>query len=464
MKPRADRFQEKSHEALDLVVLQGSLQRTTERFVAARETASGERADWEDLRTRARAARAGGMAKLDLYLVQLERNVLKNGGSVFWAQDAAEARDYVIGVAKRRGVRLAIKSKSMATEEIGLNEALEAAGVKPVETDLGEYIIQLAHDTPSHFLAPAIHWTKEAVGELFTRELGAVPTTDPAALTAIARVALRRDFLSATMGITGANFAVADTGSIVVVENEGNARLTTSAPAVHVAIVGIDKVVAQFADLEPLLMVLPRSATGQRLSTYVSILNGVRRSDETDGPEEFHLVLLDNGRTQLLGDPEARESLYCVKCSACLAVCPVFRRAGGHAYGWVYQGPIGSVLTPGLLGVEHAATLPFASSLCGACRDACPIKIDIPRMLVHMRQRVIEEVERPKSPWSSWMMALAARVMASPTGFSVLGRMGYWGQRLGGKWFVPGPMAAWARGRAVPQIARRPLRALVRDR
>lgn len=465
MKPAAERFHEQADRALDLVQLQGALHRTTSRFVDLRLAAVAERPDWESLRARARAARLEAISNLDRYLTQFEASVQANGGTVWWARTAEEACQHVTAIARRRGVTIAVKSKSMATEEIGLNQALEAAGVTPVETDLGEYIIQLAHDTPSHFLAPAIHWTKERVGDLFARTLDVPLTTEPGELTAIARRTLRERFLTASMGITGANFAVAETGSIVVVENEGNARLSTSLPPVHVAVIGIDKIVPRFADLDPLLSVLPRSATGQRLSSYVSILNGMRRPGETDGPEEFHVVLLDNGRSRLLADPEARESLLCIRCAACLGVCPVYRRAGGHAYGWVYQGPIGAVVTPGLLGVEAAKDLPFASSLCGACRDACPIKIDIPRMLLHFRK---EAAALPSEPGTvgRWPLRLAAWVMASPVRFRLAGRMAYWLQRAagGGQWLAPGPAAGWARWRSVPQLAARPLRDLVRDR
>jgi len=468
MKPTANQFSAKATAALELVPLQRALTRTTTRFVAMRTQAAAERPDWEALRERGRAVREQALAGLDRHLVELERNVVKNGGRVFWARDADDACRYIREVAERRGVALAVKSKSMATEEIGLNEALLEARVTPIETDLGEFIIQLAGETPSHFLAPAIHWTKEEVAALFTRVLGAPPTDDVNQLTAEARRALRARFLQASMGISGANFAVAETGSIVIVENEGNARLTTSLPPVHVAVVGIEKVVPRFSDLEPLLMLLPRSATGQRLSTYVSILNGARRPGELDGPDEFHLVLLDNGRTRLLADPAARESLLCIRCAACLAACPVYRRAGGHAYGWVYQGPIGSVLTPGLLGVENASQLPFASSLCGACRDACPVKIDIPRMLTHFRALGVEQEEVKSPVWQAWFVDLAARIMSSPVGFALAGRLARMAQRVTGRgpWLggLPGPLGAWAKSRAVPRIAARPLRSLVNDR
>ncbi len=466
MEPRSDRFHETARAALAEPRLQAALAGATGRFEAARLAAREERGDWESLRDRARAVRWQAIEQLDRHLERLEDRVRANGGQVYWAEDAAAACRYITDLARRRGVTLAVKSKSMATEEIGLNQALEAAGVIPVETDLGEFIIQLARETPSHFLAPAIHWTRDRVGDLFHRELGEPRSDDPELLTRQARRALRQRFLSAGMGITGANFAVAETGTLVIVENEGNARLTTSLPRLHVAVMGIEKVIPTFADLDPLLTLLPRSATGQRMSSYVSLLQGPRRPGEPDGPDEFHLVLLDNGRTRILADPEARESLLCIRCAACLAVCPVYRRAGGHAYGWVYQGPIGAVLTPQLIGARRAAALPFASSLCGACRDACPVKIDIPRLLVHLRAQVAERIGRPAHPIAAAGVRLAARIMASPTTFRLAGRAAYWAQRLLGPTLtaLPGPARAWARDRALPRFAARPLRDRLQDR
>lgn len=466
MEPRSDRFHETARAALAEPRLQAALAGATERFAAARLAAREERPDWEALRDRARAVRWRAIEQLDRHLERLEERVQANGGQVYWAEDAGAACRYITDLARRRGVTLAVKSKSMATEEIGLNQALEAAGVRPVETDLGEFIVQLAGETPSHFLAPAIHWTRDSVGELFHRALNQPITDNPEALTRQARQALRERFLAAGMGITGANFAVAETGTLVILENEGNVRLTTSLPPVHVAVMGIEKVVPRFADLEPLLSLLPRSATGQRLSSYVSLLQGARRPGEPDGPEEFHLVLLDNGRSRILADPDGRESLLCIRCAACLAVCPVYRRAGGHAYGWVYQGPIGAVLTPQLIGPDRAAALPFASSLCGACRDACPVKIDIPRLLVHLRAQVTERVRRPGHPVAALGVRIAARIMASPTAFRLAGRAAYWAQRLLGPIVatLPGPARAWARDRSLPRFAARPLRDRVRDR
>lgn len=459
-----DRFHALADQALDTPPLQDVLHRTTERFARARLGAAREVADWNALRERGRAIRQAALDGLDRHLEELERRIVDRGGTVFWASTADEASRYIVDLARSRGVTVAVKSKSMATEEIQLNHAFEAAGITPVETDLGEFIIQLAHEHPSHFLAPAIHYSRQRVGDLFARTLGVPWTDDPARLTVIAREVLRARFRSAPMGVSGANFAVAETGTIVIVENEGNARLTTSWPRLHVAVMGIEKVIPRFADLDPLLRLLPRSATGQRLSSYVSLINGPRRPGEPDGPDELHLVLLDHGRSALLADPEAREALLCIRCAACLAVCPVYRRAGGHAYGWVYQGPIGSVLTPALLGEARAPTLPFASSLCGACRDACPVRIDIPRLLIHLRGHVTERVRRPRSPFRSLAVRLAAWVMISPARFRMAGRMAYWASRLLGRRglaLVSPAARAWSRGRELPLPARRPLRDLV---
>ena len=460
----ADRFHELADQALATPALQEVLHRTTDRFVQARLGAAREIDDWNALRERGRAARQAAIDGLDRHLEELERRVTAQGGHVHWASTGEEAARYVVDLARARGVTLAVKSKSMATEEIHLNQALEAAGITPVETDLGEFIIQLAHESPSHFLAPAIHYSRQQVADLFERTLGVPRTDDPTRLTAIAREALRVRFRTATMGVSGANFAVAETGTLVILENEGNARLTTSWPRLHVAVMGIEKVIPRFADLDPLLRLLPRSATGQRLSSYVSLLNGPRRPDEPDGPDELHLVLLDNGRAGILADAEARESLLCIRCAACLAVCPVYRRAGGHAYGWVYQGPIGSVLTPQLRGEAQAPTLPFASSLCGACRDACPVRIDIPRLLIHLRGHITERIKKPAAPMTALAVRLAAWTMASAGRFRLAGRLAYWGSRLLGRRVVaalPGPARVWARRRELPLPARRPLRDLV---
>ena len=296
---------------------------------------------------------------------------------------------YIIELARARGVKSVVKSKSMATEEIELNHALEAAGVRPVETDLGEYIIQLAHEKPSHIIVPAIHKTRGQISDLFEEKLREGRPNEVAEITAMARKRLRHEFLSAEMGITGANFLIAETGTVVLVENEGNIRLSTQVPKIHVAVVGIEKVIPRFDDLSVFLRLLPRSGTGQKQTAYVSFLNGPRQASPESG-FEFHLVLMDNGRTRILADEQMRESLYCIRCGACLNVCPVYQKIGGQAYGWIYPGPIGAVISPQLQSLGQSGDLPFASSLCGACRTACPVDINLPDLLLALRAKAKE--------------------------------------------------------------------------
>ena len=310
-----------------------------------------------------------------------------------FAADSAEANAIVGEIVRTRNIRVATKSKSMVSEELALNHALEAQGVEVFETDLGEYIIQLAEETPFHLVAPALHKTKEQVAQLFTEKLGIPYSDDIDALAAAARVALRDKFLQADLGISGANFLVAETGTLVIITNEGNGRLCTSAPRIHIGITGMEKVIPSMQDLSVFLRLLPRSATGQRITSYVSMVSGPRRAEDEDGPEEFHLILVDNGRSKMLADPHLREALYCIRCGACLNICPVYQKVGGHAYGWVYPGPIGAIVTPTLVGLGQAPDLPQASSLCGACREVCPIKINIPRMLLHLRQKSAEGLD-----------------------------------------------------------------------
>src|SRR5881409_2432598 len=390
-----DRF---LHEALDIA---------TTKFIALRREAFGDFPQGEALRDRARAIKEATLQRLDAHLETLVANVERVGGHVHFATTAEEARRIILDIARRTGARMAVKSKSMATEEIHLNDALQAIGVTPVETDLGEYIIQLAHERPSHIIAPAIHKTKGQVAELFSRELHRPGlAADPEVLTKIAREELREKFLQADLGITGANFAVAETGTVVLVTNEGNARLTTTCPRVHVALVGIEKVIPRLVDLPFFLKLLARAATGQKLSVYTTVLTGPRR------PEEFHLVLLDNGRSRILGSP-FRESLQCIRCGACLNACPVYRRIGGHAYGGVYAGPIGSILTPLYDSVSANPHLPHASSLCGACQTACPVKINIPHMLIGLRQ-LQQEQPGMKSRWEKLAYRLSCEVLRRP--------------------------------------------------
>jgi len=379
-----------------------SVQKATARFLGTRANVVGElgEARWQQLRQAGHDIRLHTLEHLDGYLALLEQRVTEAGGHVHWARDAAEANRIVLEIAARHGVKRAVKAKSMATEEIGLNHALAEAGISVLETDLGEFIIQLAGVGPSHIIVPAVHLTKEGIARLFTEKLGVDAPADPFALAAIARRTLRQAFLEADMGISGANFLVAETGTLVIVSNEGNGRMCTTLPRLHVAVVGIDKVVPDMESLNVLLKLLPRSATGQKMSCYISFITGPRGSDGEGGPQEFHLVLLDNGRTRILQDEIARQTLLCIRCGVCLNVCPVYNHVGGHAYGFAYSGPIGAILSPQLLGGKVAGDLPFASSLCGACAEYCPVKIPIPEILIQLRRRVVEgdRVEGPSAP------------------------------------------------------------------
>jgi L-lactate dehydrogenase complex protein LldF len=355
---------------------------------------------WEELRQAGHEIRLQAITHLDHYLVQMEEQVTQAGGHVHWARDAEEARAIVLQIAREHNVQRVVKAKSMASEEINLDHALQQAGIEALETDLGEYIVQLAGQMPSHIITPAAHMTREEIASLFRDKLGIQTSSDPFALAALARTRLREAFLAAEMGISGANFMVAETGTIVMVTNEGNGRMCTTLPPVHVAIAGIDKIVPDMASLTVLLKLLARSATGQKISTYTSFIQGPRRTAAESGAQEFHLLLLDNGRTRILADENARETMLCIRCGACLNICPVYNNVGGHAYGWVYSGPIGAILSPQLLGTSVAADLPFASTLCGACGEICPVKIPIPKILVHMRKRVVEgdDIEKPITP------------------------------------------------------------------
>ena len=372
--------------------LRRALQRVGTGFDSNRRQAIDEvtPATWEAWRDKAREIKTHTLAHLDYYLELLYDNVTKAGGQVHFATDAEQANAIVAGLAQSRNVRIATKSKSMVSEELQLNPVLESVGVDVYETDLGEYIIQLAEETPSHLVAPALHKSKEDVAHLFNQRLGLPYMEDIDELARSARELLRDKFLQADLGISGANFVVAETGTLVIITNEGNGRLCTSAPRIHIGITGMEKVIPSLQDLAVFLRLLPRSATGQRISSYVSMITGPRRLDDEDGPEEFHLVLVDNGRSRLLADPELREALHCIRCGACLNICPVYQKVGGHAYGWVYPGPIGAIISPALTGLKQAKDLPFASSLCGACREACPVKINLPRMLLHLRHKLAE--------------------------------------------------------------------------
>jgi L-lactate dehydrogenase complex protein LldF len=386
--------------------------------------------------------------------------VIAHGGLVHWARNAAEAADFVLATAKRHGAKLIVKSKSMTTEEIDLNERLGHHGLESVETDLGEYILQLNHERPYHIVAPALHLTRYDVAGIFERNLGVQNETVIENQTRVARQVLRAKFLDADIGISGANFLIADSGAVTIVENEGNARLSTSAPKVHIAIAGIEKMIPRAQDLATFLKLLGRSATGQPLTVYTSFLSGPRRLGEIDGPEEFHVVLLDGGRTKLLADETKRQSLYCIRCGACLNHCPVYRKIGGHSFPWVYSGPIGAILTPQFHGVESEPALPFASSLCGACAEVCPVKIDIPKILLELRADVKDAEKRNAE---NQMERAAFRAFAY-----IASRPRLWRRvmRMAAKAPVLkiGPIAAWLSQRELPPFPAKSFRELWKER
>jgi L-lactate dehydrogenase complex protein LldF len=461
-------FKKDSAVALNNQNLRKALRNTTDRFRSARKRASEESGDFETLRNKAREIKKETIEHLDVYLEMLEENVIKAGGKVHWAKDGEEACKIILDIALKRGVKSLVKSKSMATEEIELNHALEKAGIKTVETDLGEYIIQLANERPSHIIAPAIHKTKEDISKLFSEKLNIPLYTEPEQLTKVAREILRQEFLNADMGVSGVNFAVAETGTIAIVENEGNARLSTTVPRIHVALMGMEKVIPRFTDLALFLSVLIRSATGQKMSTYVSFITGPKRRKDMDGPEEFHLVIMDNGRSKILSSEETRESLYCIRCGACLNVCPVYRQVGGHSYGWVYSGPIGAIITPQLLGIDKAPELPFASSLCGACKDVCPVKIDFPKVLLELRKKVVEsKAKNGRGGGGELLERLAVKLwrfsMENKTVYNLLSSLSYflqypWLSNDGKLQFLPFPLSLWTKQRDFPAVARKTFR------
>lgn len=453
-------FYDRAEVALHDPQLKQALDRATTRFTAQRNSALDKMLDSDDVRDRARAARARALAQLDRYLEQLATNVEAAGGQVHWAWDAADARRIIADLCRSRDVRRIVKGKSMASEEVHLNQALEEAGFTVVETDLGEYIIQLAGQTPSHIVAPAIHWTKEQVSELFHQKLGVPRTDEIAQMTRTARERLRGEYLRADMGITGVNFGVAETGTIVLIENEGNGRLSSTAPRIHVALMGIERTVATIDDLLPLLQVLARSATGQKLSVYTNFVTGPARPGEVDGPEEFHLVLLDNGRSRILGS-EYVEALYCIRCGACLNACPVYGEIGGHAYGAVYPGPIGAVLTPNLDGLnEENRWLPHASSLCGACQEVCPVRIPLPDYLLKLRRDANEQLGA--APIERLAMRAWRIGMASAGLYRASGRLSRVGLKLLERRRrirrLPPPLDRWTHGRDFPPFAARSFR------
>ena len=452
-------FYRRSEDALANQHLRGALRSVTTRVLGLRQDALDRLPDSDQWRDHARQIRAHTLSRLDHYLDQFTSAVEARGGHVFYAATAADAVNYVRDLARARSLKLAVKSKSMISEEIDLNHHLEEAGVRVVETDLGEWVVQVGHDHPSHIVMPIIHKTRGDVAALFKETLGATDAevADVEAITQFARRKLRPEFLNADLGISGVNFGVAETGSICTCTNEGNGRLVTTLPKVHVAMMGIERIVPTSGDLAVMLQVLARSATGQNITAYTNVITGPRRAGadgaDPDGPEELHVVLLDNGRSRVLGS-ELAEILYCIRCGACLNACPVYQQIGGHAYGSVYPGPVGSVLTPALQGIKEFHDLPHASSLCGACRDVCPVRIDIPRMLLKLRA---EGVEHGQSPLWIGLGIHAFRAVATRPGLfrvagAVAARMTRWLARDGWITRLPGHLSAWTKTRDFPAM------------
>jgi L-lactate dehydrogenase complex protein LldF len=440
----------------------GAVQKATTRFLGGRaalvEILGQDR--WQKLRQAGHDVRLHAITHLDHYLEQAERAVARAGGHVHWARDAAEANRIILEVARLHQVKRVVKSKSMVTEEIGLNHAMEAAGIRVLETDLGEYIVQLLGAGPAHIVVPAFHLSKEEIADLFRKKLGVDAPAEAQQLCQIARRTLREEFLAADMGISGGNFLVAETGTIVMVTNEGNGRMCTTVPPLHVAVVAIDKVVPDWESLTVLLNLLARSATGQKITCYTSFITGPPRTRDETGPREYHLVLLDNGRSRILQSPECRETLLCIRCGACLNICPVYNSVGGYAYGWPISGPTGAMLAPQILGTVVAGALPFASTLCGACNEICPVKIPITDILLHLRHRAAEGdgAERPVAPATTRAAArLGAVALATP-----------WLYRFGSRllqivqapfrrdgWLpaLPPPLNRWTRARPFPAFS-----------
>ncbi|MFE0172905.1 LutB/LldF family L-lactate oxidation iron-sulfur protein [Streptomyces sp. NPDC059002] len=470
--PAPPAFPAAAREAVGDTRLRANLRHATHTIRDKRARAVAELDDWARLREAGKQIKDHTLRHLDRYLVQLEEAVVRAGGTVHWAADADEANRIVTGLVKATGEREVVKVKSMATQEIGLNEALEAEGIHAYETDLAELIVQLGKDRPSHILVPAIHRNRGEIRDIFRKEMAGwgrpAPeglTDTPAELAEAARLHLREKFLRAKVGISGANFMVAETGTLVVVESEGNGRMCLTLPETLISVVGIEKTVPTWRDLEVFLQTLPRSSTAERMNPYTSMWTGTTDAETADGPRTFHLVLLDNGRTDTLADEVGRQALRCIRCSACLNVCPVYERAGGHAYGSVYPGPIGAILSPQLRGTQSEidASLPYASSLCGACYEVCPVAIDIPEVLVHLRERVVQGGEATRNGTKVMLKpakghaAERAAMRAAGLAFARPGALRA-GQRIVSRTrrfhprTLPGPGRAWSATRDLPKV------------
>ena len=462
MKPNPEQYTATARTAVADPVLQKALAGLQDRFGRGTALAYQQLPEGPDLRHVAHDIRMDAIQHLDSLLDELAGNFRKNGGQVYFAQDAKDAVAYCLKVAQENNVKRVVKGKSMVTEEIRLNDALADAGIEALETDLGEYIIQLANEGPSHLIAPAVHKSKEDVGRLFTEKLGIDYTDDPPSLTRVARKALRGKFLAADMGLSGCNFACAETGHITTVSNEGNIRMASTLPRIHMVFMGMERIAARLQDLDILLRLLCRGAAAQKLGTYVSHISGPASPDNLDGPEQLHLVILDNGRSKMLADPDFREMLCCIRCAACLNVCPVYGKIGGHSYGFAYSGPVGAVVTPLLIGINRAADLCQGETLCGACQNACPVNIDLPRMLLLLRAKLADGDEKwqvsrrsslEKAAYQFW-----ARIMQNRRTYDLAVDAAQLLQRLlptnrGMLRFLPPPFNGWTKSRDMQPLA-----------
>ncbi len=465
MKIQSMHFKHTASMKLNDAVLQTAMKRAKGKFVDGRAAAVAEIDTWQDIRTHAAALRDRVIDHLDAYLIEFEKNAVARGALVHWAQTAVEANAIIVAIAKNNAVKTVTKSKSMVSEEIALNDALEAVGIEVIETDLGEYILQLAKEPPSHIVAPAVHKSKEQVADLFVAAHGRPRLTDIEAMTREAREVLRGKFLAADMGVSGANFVIAETGTTLTVTNEGNADLVTTVPRIHCVVTGIEKVIPTLEDFATLIRLLPRSATGQSAANYLTLTTGVKAADELDGPEQMHIVLIDAGRTNLVGS-DMKDMLRCIRCGACMNHCPVYQNIGGHAYGWVYPGPMGSVLTPSYIGIENAGDLPNAATFCGECQVVCPVKIPLPDLMRKWRERQFDGALRPwgeRSAIQFWS-AFATRPRLYAFATRIAAKLGsWWGGADKRITWLPG-LDGWTRGRDMPAPQGETFRALYAKR
>ena len=451
MQVQSMHFKQTASNKLNDAVLQTALKKSKGKFVDGRALGVAQIDNWEDIRTFAAAMRDRVIDNLDAYLLEFERNAIRRGAEVHWAETAEEANAIVLGIAQRNGVKTITKSKSMVTEEIALNDALIGAGIRVMETDLGEYILQLAEEPPSHIVAPAVHKSKEQVAELFMKAHHKPRLTDIPAMTREAREELRSHFLGADMGISGANFVIAETGTTLTVTNEGNADLVTTLPRIHCVVTGIEKVIPTLEDFATLIRLLPRSAIGQSIANYLTLTTGIKAPGESDGPEQMHIVLVDAGRTKLVGS-DMKDMLRCIRCGACMNHCPVYQNVGGHAYGWVYPGPMGSVLTPTYVGIENAGDLPNAATFCGECQVVCPVKIPLPDLMRKWRERQFDMKLRPMGEraaivfWGFFVKRPAAYAVATRIAARIAAMMGGREKLIHS---LPG-IDGWTQGRDMP--------------